>query len=572
MDDILRNFCVCFLMTGMVCTSCKADVNDPETPEEPSLPAIVSFTAVQNSVRYEGEIDQEAGTVTVSVPADFDIRKVLVEVECTEGAELSPESGYEYNFSKPVEFKVSDADGSRAYTVTIGAAPELLSFEVPAYYRSGEIDGSDVNVTFTYGTDISAVIPEISVSSGCSVEPASGSAVDLREDVTYTVTNTAGVSAEYTVHAEVLPQEHQVRAVWVPDPTHTSVLHNYRNMQDFISLLDELNFNAIYLATWVREQTLYKSEVLKANANYAAVEDGWMLNGSAYDGPSGDPVADLISLAHESDIKVFFWFEYGFMRSGGAEPPADHPILSVHPDWDGVNSDGTAANYNGTDYYLNSYDPEVQDFMLELILESVRLYPDVDGVQGDDRLPAAPRNSGYNAVTKALYKAETGKDVPASYNDANWVEWRLEKLNSFGKRLYDEVKKADPELLVSFSPNPYPWCMQNLMQDWPSWLEGGYVDILSVQCYRETEESYRNTLEEAVGYVKASTDKNVLNPGIYLRSGDAWGSVFASQMLINREFGTNGEAFFFNEGLGQEVNREVIKAFYTGKAVFPTEF
>lgn len=171
-----------------------------------------------------------------------------------------------------------------------------------------------------------------------------------------------------------------------------------------------------------------------------------------------------------------------------------------------------------------------------------------------------------------IYKAETGKDVPASYNDADWVEWRLEKLNSFGKRLYDEVKKADPELLVSFSPNPYPWCMQNLMQDWPSWLEGGYVDILSVQCYRETEESYRNTLEEAVGYVKASTDKNVLNPGIYLRSGDAWGSVFASQMLINREFGTNGEAFFFNEGLGQEVNREVIKAFYTGKAVFPTEF
>ncbi len=557
------------LALGLLCTSCKAEEGGTPAPDAPSLPEIISFSAIQNSVRYEGKINQEDGTITVSVPSDFDVRKVLVEAEFTEGAELSPESGYEYNFSAPVVFKVSDASGSRSYTVTIGAVPEILSFSVPAYYREAAIDGTDVNLTFGYGTDITQITPVISVSSGCTVEPASGMAVDLTDDVTYTVTNTAGVSSEFTVHAEVLPQEHQIRAVWVPDPTHTAVLHTYANMNKFIDLLDDLNFNAIYLATWVREQTLFKSEVLKENTNYATVEDGWMMNGSAYDGPSGDPVADLIDLAHKSDIKVFFWFEYGFMRSGGENPAADHPILSVHPDWDGINSLGTASNYNGTDYYLNSYDPEVQDFLIDLIMESVRLYPEVDGVQGDDRMPAAPRNSGYNEVTKALYKTETGKDVPSDYNDYEWVEWRLSKLNDFGKRLYDTVKAADPDLLVSFSPNPYPWCMQNLMQDWPSWLEGGYADILSVQCYRETEEAYRNTLSETAGYVSQSTDKNILNPGIYLRTGDAWKDVFASQMLINREYGTNGEAFFFNEGLEQEVNREVIKAFYTGKAIFP---
>lgn len=338
----------------------------------------------------------------------------------------------------------------------------------------------------------------------------------------------------------------------------------------FISLLDELNLNTIYLATWVREQTLFKSDVLLENTNYDTTDDGYLLGEASYSGPSGDPVKDLISLAHENDIKVFFWFEYGFMRSGDdATQPESHPILSVHPDWDGVNSEGKAANYNGTDYYLNSYDPEVQQFMLDLIAESIRLYPEVDGIQGDDRMPAAPRNSGYNESTKALYKSETGKDVPSNYSDSDWVEWRLSKLNDFGRRLYEMVKDMDNTLLVSFSPNPYPWCEQNLMQDWPEWIRNGNVDILSVQCYRETESAYRSTLEETAGYVDANTDENILNPGIYLRTGESWGSVFAGQMLINREFGTNGEAFFYNEGLKQEVNQNVIRAFYPGKAIFP---
>ena len=532
---------------------------------------ITKFVGKNGDVSVEGVIDDENKSIKLLVPSDFDIKRVNVEVQYTDGATLNPESGYAYNFTQPIEFTLSkDGLESVKYKVTVSTSPDILSFEVKAYNLFAKIEGEKIKIEFPYGTDLSNIIPVIRVSQGCTIEPESETSVDMTGPIKYKVTNSSGDVKEYDIEAVVLPQERQIRGVWVPDPTHTQVLHNYENLTEFVELLDELNFNAIFLATWVREQTLFKSEALKENSNYATVEDGWLLRGTNYTSSTNDPIKDLITLAHKKNIKVFFWFEYGFMRSGGANPDkTNHPILSKHPDWDGINSYGTASNYNGTDYYLNSYDPEVQNFIISLFKESLKLYPDVDGVQGDDRLPAAPRNSGYNQITKDQYKSETGKDVPDNYNDAAWVRWRLDKLNAFGKRLYDEVKAVNSKYLVSFSPNPYPWCEQNLMQDWPNWIKDGFVDFLSVQCYRDNEAGYRYTVDEAKKYVEQNTDKNILNPGIYLRTGNNWEELFKAQMMINRELGTNGEAFFFNEGLRNEVNKKVIKSFYTGKAIFP---
>lgn len=532
--------------------------------------AIKKFLAKNGETIVEGIIDDEKKSIKILVPSDFDIKRVTVEVQYTEGAKLSPESGYAYNFSQPIDFTLSkDGFESVKYKVTVSTSPDILSFEVEAYNLVANIENNKIKLEFPFGVDLSNVKPIIKIPQGCTVEPASEVTVDMTTSIKYKVTNSSGDVKEYEVEVVSLSQEKQIRGVWVPDPSHTTVLHNYKNLTEFVDLLDELNFNAIYIATWVREQTLFKSQVLKDNSNYASVEDGWLLRGTNYTSSTNDPIKDLITLAHQKNIKVFFWFEYGFMRSGGANPSKNHPILSKHPDWDGINSNGTASNYNNTDYYLNSYDSEVQDFIISLFKESLKLYPEVDGVQGDDRLPAAPRNSGYNQKTKDLYKSETGKDVPDNYNDAAWVRWRLDKLNAFGKRLYDEVKAVNSNYLVSFSPNPYPWCEQNLMQDWPNWIKDGFVDFLSVQCYRDNKDSYRYTVNEVKKYVEQNTDKNILNPGIYLRTGNNWEELFKSQMMINRELGTNGEAFFYNEGLKNEVTQKVIKSFYTGKAIFP---
>ena len=66
---------------------------------------------------------------------------------------------------------------------------------------------------------------------------------------------------------------------------------------------------------------------------------------------------------------------------------------------------------------------------------------DVDGIQGDDRLPAMPVEGGYSEYTKELYRQENGGQDPTSIHiDPRWIQWRSNKLTQFGGQLYRMVK------------------------------------------------------------------------------------------------------------------------------------
>lgn len=340
-----------------------------------------------------------------------------------------------------------------------------------------------------------------------------------------------------------------IRGVWVPSPRFTSVLHTYQGVKDFVKQLDDLNMNAIFLVSYAETKTIYKSEVLLRNSSYKSLEDTYMLQKyiSGYQSSTMDPVRDLIDEAHKRNIKVFFWFEYGFMGEG-RPIAADNPILSKNPHWLGVDNEGNPANYNKHDYYFNAYNPAVQNFLIELVKEALTKYPDLDGVQGDDRMPAMPRNSGYDVYTTTVYQTEhQGMLPPKDYNDAGWVRWRLDKLNQFALRLYREVKSVSKKAMVSFAPNPYPWCEEMLMQEWPEWCKLGTCDLLAVQCYRYSEEAYEATVREVLKHAQKANPDQLFAPGMILMEGSS--SKMTPELLIrqietNRRLGLNGEIYF----------------------------
>jgi uncharacterized lipoprotein YddW (UPF0748 family) len=368
-------------------------------------------------------------------------------------------------------------------------------------------------------------------------------------------------------------KQEPVRAVWIPDPSHTSCMTTYQNVLNTINLLDEIGINTIYLCAWARTQTIFKSEVLTEYSTYETPEEGCLFAGyiPSYnfpkESPTGDPLKDLIVEAGKRNIAVIFWFEYGFMASRGSTP-ASNPLLASHPEWMSKNKEGVQAHYNNTDYYWNAYHPEVQEFMLKLIEESMTLYPEIAGIQTDDRMPAMPRNSGYDNYTIGKYKKEHNNIAPPNdINNAGWVQWRLTILNQFAKDLYDRVKAKNPTAKVCFSPNPYPWCEENLMQAWPQWLKAEIVDILSVQCYRNTIESYALTIQTTNDYIKENTRKFVFNPGIILKNGETFMSkeLLEQQLNANKAINTNGESFFYIDGFYNPESREVVRQFYKAK-------
>jgi uncharacterized lipoprotein YddW (UPF0748 family) len=143
---------------------------------------------------------------------------------------------------------------------------------------------------------------------------------------------------------------------------------------------------------------------------------------------------------------------------------------------------------------------------------------------------------------------------PSNGNDAGWIQWRAKKLNQFLKRLRTEVKAIKPNIDFSMSPSVYPFSLNEYLQDWPTWVDSGWVDKVMPQVYRYDINAYTATLNAVKNNLKGITAN--CYPGVLLKSGNYTASdAFLNQMVQqNRTLGFAGEVFFFYEGLPERQN------------------
>jgi uncharacterized lipoprotein YddW (UPF0748 family) len=346
----------------------------------------------------------------------------------------------------------------------------------------------------------------------------------------------------------------EVRGVWIPAPIHTTLWSSKASIAQQMDYLASRGFNVVFPVVWVGGYTLYPSEVMRERFGVAMHPD----IGQA----RRHMLAELIVEARRIGMEVIPWFEYGFATHYG---DSGGHILQRKPEWAARDRHGNFAIQHrdastGTGFtWMNGINPEVHDFMLDLIRELLETY-DVDGVQGDDRLPAMPAIAGYDDYTVELYEQEHGgQPPPQNPYDAAFMQWKADKLSNFGGRLYDMVKEIDPHLTVSLSPSIYPFSFNQYLQDWPEWLDRDQVDLIHPQAYRWTIDGYKNLIREMVGSVPGSTAGHVrpehrhkLSPGIVALVGSQVNppSYLVEAVRFNREYGIAGEVFFFNEGLG----------------------
>ena len=329
----------------------------------------------------------------------------------------------------------------------------------------------------------------------------------------------------------------EIRGVWIANRPHSQVLESRDNMAEAIAFLHAYGFNYIFPVVWTRGYTLYPSRVMN---QYQLPEIE-----AFYAQQQRDPLAEIIAEAHQHNIKVIPWLEYGFaashLLSGGH-------ILKQHPDWQAVDIEGNKVRHGGLTW-MNGFDDRVQQFMLEVVAEVVTSY-DVDGIQGCDRLPALPILAGYDAHTVARYKAEFGKQPPKNPQDKQWIQWRADLLTDFLARLYRQVKAIKPNAIVSLSPAVYPFCLNNLLQDPPAWIDRGIVDIIHPQIYRSNYFSYNQETKKIV----KTFDLNSLvkfAPGIAFTANgkDVTSKDLIKYIKTNRDRSFNGQVFFHYEGL-----------------------
>jgi uncharacterized lipoprotein YddW (UPF0748 family) len=257
----------------------------------------------------------------------------------------------------------------------------------------------------------------------------------------------------------------------------------------------------------------------------------------------------MIEEAHKQGIKVHAWFEFGF--SYGYKDTSSS-WFKRYPAWLGRNNKGELLQKNGF-YWWNALHPGPQRLMRELVLEVVKKY-DIDGVQGDDRLPAMPAEGGFDAYTAEMYKSEKQLGLPFDNpKDEMFIQWKADKLSLFCKSLYDAVKHQRRDCMVSWAPSIYPWSKEQYLQDWPTWLKGGYADFVIPQLYRYKLADYENILKVLSTQVPPNLLKKVY-PGILTSLGDGYQAspeMMKQMISLNRKYGFEGEVFFYYETLNK---------------------
>ncbi|RMG03950.1 MAG: hypothetical protein D6741_01725, partial [Planctomycetota bacterium] len=250
----------------------------------------------------------------------------------------------------------------------------------------------------------------------------------------------------------------------------------------------------------------------------------------------GDQIAQCVAACHRHGIEVHVW-KVNFNLSTA-------PASFVQQ----MRSAGrTQVNYRGEDVdWLCPSDP--RNFALERdsMLEVARRY-DVDGLHFDYiRYPGS--QSCYCDNCRKRFEAHLGRrvehwpdDCRAGSLSAAYQDWRCAQINRLVEAVSHEAKRIRPGIKISAAVfGRYPDCRASVGQDWPVWIENGWLDFVCPMDYTEDDAEFRALVtdqQERIG------NRVPLYPGI-----GAWrlGSAdrVVGQIAIARELKAQGFVIF----------------------------
>lgn len=331
-----------------------------------------------------------------------------------------------------------------------------------------------------------------------------------------------------------VPTQEEIRGVWLTN-IDSEVLFSSQNLESALKRLDNLHFNTVYPTVWQGGYSLYPSAVTEKVFGETIDPDPRL--------QQRDILKEVLAKGHQIGMTVIPWFEFGFMQ------PVDSPLVKQHPEWLTQRRDGTIVEVKGEDevVWLNPFHPEVQAFILDLVTEIVSHY-DVDGIQFDDHF-GLPVAFGYDDYTTQLYQEDVNLSVPEEARETFWVRWRADQLNEFMGKVFHTIKAANPDCLVSVSPNPLHFALPAHLQDWLTWEQRGYMEELVLQVYRTDMERFVDELQR--------TEVQLANSNIPVAIGILSGlkdrptpmPMIQEQVQEVRDRGFDGVSFFFYESL-----------------------
>lgn len=335
------------------------------------------------------------------------------------------------------------------------------------------------------------------------------------------------------------------RAIWLDRGTIVDA-GSEAEIKKLMQKLHQAGINVVFFETVNAGFPVYPSKLVKRNP----LVNGW------------DPLKAAVEEGHRLNMEVHAWvwvFAVGNRRHNDvAGLPSDYPGPILEDA--GLMGEalrnaqgGLSVDNRQHEFWLSPASPRGRQFLLDLYREIVTNY-DVDGLHLDYiRYPfqSASSRMGYEQVGRDGFYRSTGTSLDDldDHKTKLWIAWKTYQVNTFVQQVSEMAKSVRPDIRLSAAV--FPMKRQSrivaIQQDWETWIDNGWIDILNPMSYTRDPER----LQSIYDYVRRSPQKHtMIYPGIAIRNLDAGELVMELEAL--RERGSMGATLFAGAHLDPE--------------------
>ncbi len=268
-------------------------------------------------------------------------------------------------------------------------------------------------------------------------------------------------------------------------------------------LADRNEINALVVfAKKAKVKVLYV-QVYRANKTWFPSRVGdQSLYDASFKKVGDDPLAVLIKRAHKAGIEVHAWLNLLSLSTN-----KDAPLLKRYGTGiltRNLDKKNSLEDYKiDNQYFLEPGDPKVRMDLGRLVAELVHRYPDLDGIQFDYiRYPDVHPRYGHTPINELRFKKATGLKEVLDDSPA-WQKWKRDQVTQLLTQLVRKIHAINPRMQVSTTGCvSYSRAMLEAFQDWPSWVDSGLVDFVTVMNYPPDVETYQKNIVDAHKRVK----------------------------------------------------------------------
>lgn len=331
----------------------------------------------------------------------------------------------------------------------------------------------------------------------------------------------------------------ELKGVWLR-PTQ----QNESQIIDTLETLKDNGFDTVFLETYFHGRTIFPSETMNRY--------GFVVQNENFEG--FDPLKVWINQAHKRNMKVHIWFQSFYV---GNKPASSNPrnILAVHPEW-GNKTKQHADDYGATKsvsehdgYFLDPANPEVQDFLEELIGEIIDKY-EPDGINLDYiRYPNSNAGNsatawGFTEYARNNFQDMYGVDpITLTTADIGWEDWnryRRNKVTHFVRKIGKIGKERHTYISAVIFPD-IKSALSMKQQDWRTWSKENYINGFTPLFLTYDSQMLASMMNDVMS---VKSDNTELFAGLFVTFMGGASEDLIKQIFETRKMKANGVIIF----------------------------